>query len=392
MKNILWLTSWYPNSTDPLNGDFIKREAEAVAVYQPLKILYVVKNHRKSPPEGNDYTDVHNLNQSLEEHILYYSSTDNDRWALSRINSLRAYLSRNLEFIKQLRRNNDLPDLVHVQVALKAGLIALYLKWRYRIPYILTEHWSGYYPVSRDSLYKKSYPTRFVTRLIIKNAARFLPVSEDLGKEISKHWTPVSFQKIPNVVNTDLFYPSDNAPSTIFRFIHVSSLQYPKNPEGIISAFVELLKQNIQAELVLVGPLNPSLIEFIKASGLREGQLHCTGEIGYGQVAVELRKSSSLVMYSSYENMPCAILEALCSGLPVIATKVGGIPEIVREENGILINAGNEIELRDAMKEMILSYKKYDRGNISFEARNQFSYEVIGKKIVDIYHSFPENK
>ena len=210
MKNILWLTSWYPNSTDPFNGDFIKREAEAVAIYQPLKILYVVKNHRKTLHEGNDYPDVHNLSQNLDEHILYYSSAGDDRSVSARFNSLRTYFSRNLEFIKHLRRKGELPDLIHVQVALKAGLIALYLKWKYRIPYILTEHWSGYYPVSADSLYKKSYLTRFATRLIIKNAVRFLPVSENLGKEIYNHWSPVSFQKIPNVVNTDLFYPSEN--------------------------------------------------------------------------------------------------------------------------------------------------------------------------------------
>ena len=392
MRNILWLTSWYPNSTDPFNGDFIKREAEAVSVYQPLKILYVVKNHRKSLLTGDDYSDVHNLYQNLEEHILYYSTTGNDQSVLSRFKSLKAYFNRNLEFIKQLRKNDDLPDLVHVQVALKAGLIALYLKWRHRIPYILTEHWSGYYPVSRDSLYKKSYLTRFVTRLIIKNAARFLPVSEDLGKEISRNWIPVSFLKIPNVVNTDLFYPSENAQSTIFRFIHISSLQYPKNPEGIIKSFIELLKQNIPATLELVGPVNPSLFEFIKASGLRPDQLHCTGEIPYDQVAVELRKSSSLIMFSFYENMPCAILEALCSGLPVIATKVGGIPEIINKENGILINVGKETELLVAMKEMIRNYNSYDRRQISHAAIQQFSYEVIGKKIVEIYHSVPENK
>ena len=214
---------------------------------------------------------------------------------------------------------------------MKAGLIALYLKWKYRIPYVLTEHWSGYYPKSKDSLFKKSIVTRFVTRLILKNAARFLPVSEDLGKEISKHWSHVSFQKIPNVVNTGLFYPAENAPTIIFRFIHISSLQYPKNPEGIIKAFIELLKQDIPAELVFVGPLNPSLKEFIKESGLRPDKIHFTGEIPYEQVAVELRKSSSLIMFSFYENMPCAILEALCSGLPVIATRVGGIPEIIQE-------------------------------------------------------------
>ncbi|HET6999876.1 MAG TPA: glycosyltransferase [Puia sp.] len=392
MKKILWLTSWYPNSTDPFHGDFIKREAEAVATRQPLKILYVVKNQRKFPSEENNYSDVHNLSQNLEEHILYYSSTGDDRSILARFRSLRTYLRRNLDFIKQLRRNGELPDLIHVQVAMKAGLIALYMKWRYGIPYVLTEHWSGYYPISVDSLYKKSFLTRLTTRLIIKNAARLLPVSENLGKEISMHWSPVSFQKIPNVVNTDLFYPADNAPPAIFRFIHISSLQYPKNPEGIIQAFIELLKQNIRVELELVGPLNRSLTELIRTSGLGPDRLICTGEIQYGQVAAELRKSSALVMFSFYENMPCAILEALCSGIPVIATRVGGIPEIIGMENGILINAGNETELRDAMKEMIDHYNKYDRRQISREAMGQFSYEVIGKTIVDIYDSVLNNK
>jgi len=280
-----------------------------------------------------------------------------------------------------------MPDLIHVQVAMKAGLIALYLKWKYRIPYVLTEHWSGYYPFSADSLYKKSYLTRFATQLIIKNAARFLPVSEHLGKEIATHWTHVPFRRIPNVVNTGLFYPAENTPSGVFRFVHVSSLKYPKNPEGILRAFIALQKQGIQAELVLVGPLNPSLNEFIKTSGLRPDQLHCTREVSYEQVAIELRNSSSLVMFSFYENMPCAILEALCSGLPVIATRVGGIPEIIRKENGILVDPGDETALCDAMKEIILSYDRYDRQKISRDATGQFSYEVIGKSIVEVYDS-----
>jgi glycosyltransferase involved in cell wall biosynthesis len=387
MSNILWLPSWYPNETDPFSGDFIQREAEAVSIYQPLRVLFVVKTLRRPDSLENSFSDVCNRKHNLEENILYYSASDSETSMLTRFNSLKSYIRRHLKYIKELRKKDDLPDLVHVQVALKAGLIALYLKWKYRIPYVLTEHWSGYYPISRDSLYKKSYLTRFVTRLIIKNATRFLPVSEDLGNEISKHWSHVSFQKIPNVVNTDLFYPSNSPKSGVFRFIHISSLKYPKNPEGIIRAFTELLKQDISAELELVGPLCPSINDFIKSIGLNPDQLICTNEISYDQVAVELRKSSALVMFSFYENMPCAILEALCSGLPVIATKVGGIPEIIRNENGILIGAGKENELLEAMKAMIRNYHTYDRMQISHEASEQFSYKVIGKKIVDIYSS-----
>ena len=54
--------------------------------------------------------------------------------------------------------------------------------------------------------------------------------------------------------------------------------------------------------------------------------------------------------------------------------------------------SGNENELLDAMKEMIGNYNNYDRGQIRHEATKQFSYEVIGKKIVDVYRSVLENK
>ena len=161
------------------------------------------------------------------------------------------------------------------------------------------------------------------------------------------------FQKIPNVVNTDLFYPSENAPSPNFPVHSYFLFAISKKSGGNYRAFIKLLSRVYRLNLVLVGPLNPSIQEMIKAMRIRPDQLHCTGEIPYDQVAVELRKSSSLVMFSFYENMPCVILEALCSGLPVIATRVGGIPEIIGKENGILINVGKETELLDAMKEMI---------------------------------------
>ena len=392
MKNILWLTSWYPNVTDPSNGDFIQRQAEAVSDFQSMKIVYVGKYLSRTAPIKIDPVVTQKGNKRLEEYILYYPSRVNGNSLLSRFLSFKAYFKRHFEFLSHLRKENELPDIVHVQVAMKAGLIALYLKWRYKIPFVLTEHWSGYYAESRDSLFKKSYLTRYFTRLIINNASRFLPVSEALGNQIAQHWIPVSFLKIPNVVNTKFFFPSEINPPTIFRFIHISSLNYPKNPEGIIRAFIKLLEQGIIAELVLVGPGNPVLNEFIRSSGLTTRQLLCTGEISYERVGIELRKSSSLVMFSFYENMPCVILEALCSGIPVIATRVGGIPEVINANNGILIKTGNESELLEAMKKMIQNHSGYDREKISRQSKEQFSYQVVGQKIIDIYNSLPESK
>jgi glycosyltransferase involved in cell wall biosynthesis len=389
MKRILWLASWYPNEAEPFSGDFIKRHAEAVSIFQPLKVIYVGKLSPKSVTQKTEIKNIENKAGSLKEYLLYYPSSGNKNGILSRSGSLLSYFKIHLAFIKQLRKSNELPDLVHVHVAMKAGLIALYLKWKYKIPYMITEHWTGYYPQARDSLFKKSFLTRYLTRQILKNAVRFLPVSEELGNQISRHLIQIPFQKIPNVVNTGLFFPAETKPGNKFRFIHISSLIEQKNPEGILRSFMELLKQGFDAELFMVGPFSTMLAETIPVK-FRD-YIQFTGEISYDRVAAELRKSSALVMFSFYENMPCVILEALCTGIPVISTRVGGIPEVIHPDNGILIESGKEIQLFEAMKEMIKNYDFYENKIISRQASEAFSYETIGKEISDVYDSVLKN-
>ncbi len=391
MKKVLWLASWYPNESDPFSGDFIKRQAEAVSIYQPLNVLWAGKYAPSHFSEKTEHLIRESGETKLREYIMYYPGSGKGSSIFSKIQSLFRYFKKNKEIIQHLHKKNELPEIVHVQVAMKAGLIALYLKWKYKIPYVLTEHWSGYYAIARDSLFKKSFLTRFLTRMIIKRADILLPVSDNLGRQINKFWVKVPYQKIPNVVNTALFYPADKKTSNRFRFIHISSLLYPKNPEGIIRAFIHMLYLRFDVELVLVGPLNPSVNKLLTDEVMSTERIRTTGEISYEQVGTELRNADALVMFSFYENMPCVILEALCTGVPVIATDVGGIREVINPENGILVEPGKEVLLFEAMKEMIANYDSYERDDNSRYAIEQFSYQSIGKKILQVYDDILKN-
>jgi glycosyltransferase involved in cell wall biosynthesis len=385
MRKVLWLASWYPNAMEPFSGDFVRRQAEAVSIFQPVTVLFVGKYSQDSKNGEKKIRGGMEVSGSLDEYISYYQTKGINNLLFPGLQSGYAYFKKQIEFIRQLRLKNQLPDLVHVQVAMKAGLLAVYLKWKYKIPFVLTEHWTGYFAGTKDGLNRKSLLMRFLTKLVIKNAERLLPVSDSLGCQIRDNWAAVPFQKISNVVNTKFFYPSKTEPEGEFIFIHISTLLYPKNPEGIIHSFNKLLSEGIQASLVLVGPLNPQLQRLVNEPGLFPEKIICTGEIPYEQVAVELRKSSALVMFSDYENMPCVVIEALCTGLPVIASRVGGLPEVVGESNGILVEAGNENELLDAMKKMIAQYHLYKKDIISQQATAQFSYEKIGRQIIQVY-------
>ena len=100
-----------------------------------------------------------------------------------------------------------------------------------------------------------------------------------------------------------------------------------------------------------------------------------------------MQEANALLMFSRFENSPCSIIEALCCGLPVIATRVGGIPELINETNGMLVESLDNKGLIAAMGEMITNYTVYNRKKIAEDAAARFSYPVIGKKLDEVYAS-----
>ena len=79
------------------------------------------------------------------------------------------------------------------------------------------------------------------------------------------------------------------------------------------------------------------------------------------------------------------ILEALCCGLPVISSRVGGIDEVIDASNGILVESENTGQLADAMQQVMDNTHNYDRRQISRAAMEKFSYETVGRQIADQY-------
>jgi glycosyltransferase involved in cell wall biosynthesis len=193
---------------------------------------------------------------------------------------------------------------------------------------------------------------------------------------------------IPNVTDTTLFYYKNEKYSK-FTFIHVSNMVAVKNAKGILDAFAELNGQyHGEIQLIMVGNRDDSYLKYAEELGLLNTAVFFRGEILYREVAEEMRRSHCFILNSNMENSPCVIGEALCCGLPVIATRVGGIPELLNDLNSRLVLPNNEDQLLLAMKEIVQAYQRFDQKQISEEASAKFGYSTIAGMFDLLYRKF----
>ncbi len=382
MIKALWLTSWYPNRLDAMNGDFIQRHARATAIFCKVDVIHL---EAAEPNQLKQTTELSaSLQGNLSETIVLYKHSTLPLF--SKLFSFLRYYTIFKKQVKQYIAANGKPDIVHVHVPMKAGIIALWLKRRYDIAFVVTEHWAIYNSLAADAYPKRNFIFKFFTQKILKDATAFLPVSKNLGQAVQQMVSAVSYRVIPNVADTLYFnHETTLKPVNIFRFIHVSTLKYQKNPEGILRVFAKFCSRFPYGQLLMVGGNNDELIRYAQGLGIPAENIAFCGLLQYKEVAAELKHSHALLMFSRFENSPCVIVEALCCGLPVISTNVGGIAEMVDDKNGLLVNNEDEEALYNAMLEMYKGYKNFNCREIALRAQNTYSYPIIGEKIAGIY-------
>ena len=377
---ILWLPSWYPTEITPSNGDFIQRHAAATSLFRKIIILFVQKDERLE--YGNTRLEVKEEG-NLITMIGYYGAGGNSG-IIDKFRSFRQYRKLQKKMFAGILGKYGKPLLVHVHIAMNAGLLALYLKRKYQIPFLLTENWTGYYEQAVPNIHQENWILNQFRKQIFKETEMFLPVTNNLAETVNSNFQNVKFEVVPNVVDTSLFfYTPVEVP--VFRFIHASYLNYQKNPEGMIEAAIALKQQGYSFELHLIGNMDESLMNNCDEAGILDKEVFFFEAVSYDQVAERMQQASAFLLFSRFENLPCVILEALCCGLPVISSNVGGIAEVINESNGILLESEDVSALTAAMKNMMDTYSEYKREKISENASKLFSYRKVGSMYNAVY-------
>jgi len=242
---------------------------------------------------------------------------------------------------------------VHAHFATHPALAALVVHRLTGIPFSFTAHGSDLHVDQR----------MLDTKL---DAAAFAVTVSEFNKGVmvraSGEWASAKIRVIPCGVDPEYFRPADDPlPGGPFRFVCVASFEEVKGHRFLVDACRVLRDRGLEFDLDLVGegPRRPSIERQVDESGLR-GHVHFLGGQPRPEIARLLRNAHAAVLASHptrdgrREGIPVALMEAMATGLPVVATAISGIPELVRsDETGLLVPSGDPLALADALDRLV---------------------------------------
>ena len=388
----LFITPWYPTKYDAMSGLFVFRHAEAVLSQDiDVHVLYICYH-----PDVKKHYVEHIHSHGVKQTFFYYPDKKNSITEIKHLFKAWRYW----------HSHYGLPDIIHLNVLTKQIILPLYIKKRYNIPFVLTEHWTGYLP-ENGAFYRNKL--KEFHKKAITEASMVMPVSDLLAdamkNALSNNLRDITV--IPNVVN-DLFYSlSKNEYSKTthpknkekFVFLHVSCFNNEaKNTVGIVEATEQLLaiRDDFKVKMVGTGPDFELTKAAANIKGLtNRGIIEFTGELLTEQVAIEMTEADAFILFSNYETAAVVLQEASVMELPIISTAVGIAPMILhpitKTENdikissqGILVPQKDTNTLCYAMNYMIDHINNFSTRDNS-NTKNEYTYESIGEKISAVY-------
>ncbi len=302
-----------------------------------------------------------------------------------------AYL-RMYRLLKQIK-----PAIVHTRnlAAIEYQLPAWLAGVKHRVH---GEHgWDVFDPDGNNRKYQQL--RRFLSPLIDK----FIPLSQHLEDYLRKKVgiNPDKIVRICNGVDTKKFYPVSQKTSLPgcdlpfnSEFIYIGSvgrMHGVKDQLTLVRAFIRLLekqpelKANVRLIIIGDGPLRQQAIHLLESKGVAElawlpGQRNDIADI--------MRRLDIFVLPSKAEGISNTILEAMATGLPVVATRVGGNPELIDDgETGRLVEKENNGDMAEALLDYVGNPEKRQRhgANGLEKVRRQYALEVMVNHYLAVY-------
>jgi glycosyltransferase involved in cell wall biosynthesis len=384
MKKILWLPAWYPNDIEKYAGDFIQRHAKAVALFNAVQVIHVLRDK-----EGVITKNIKEFNcktGNLNEQIIYYHTPVIAISLLDKLISHRRYQAIYRKAVKNYIQNEGIPSCAHVHVIGKNGMVAWWMKKKYRVLIVVTEHWTGYLAEASPNFSNLHWLFKNSWHRLMKESKGLNVVSSYLGAAITRIQKDMPITVIPNVVDDSVFFPVKEKKQPV-HFIHISTLGYQKNAEAILQAFAIVKKSNSGFQLSIFGPDKMELRKLCFALDL-QNHVSFYDEVPQLQLAAYMQQSHALILYSRYETFGCVLIEANACGVPVIVSDIPVFHEIVEEGvNGFFVPGENPEALAQKIIWFMQEYKNEFAEKIAAVAKEKYNYRRVGKLFDDFYRT-----
>ena len=289
-----------------------------------------------------------------------------------------SYLIAALPLIRQLMRTHTY-DAIHVFFSLPTGALLPVLDLR-GTPVVVSLRGSdvpGYDPHNRP-LQLAHFLLTPLTRWIWRKADRVVAVCESLGRLALETCPDLRYNVVPNGVDLSLFHPrtEPRLPGPI-RCLAVARLIERKGLGDLIRAMALLERGRFQLEIVGGGSDETVLRDLAAGLGLAN-EVRFVGPLPRSEVARRYRAADLFTLPSSAEAFGNVFAEALASGLPIVGSSIGGIPDLVEHgTNGLLVQAGNIEALAGAIRYLAddpeLRHEMAQRNRAKAEAHLEWS-------------------
>ena len=262
-----------------------------------------------------------------------------------------------LSFMHSATRRLEIqrPDLILAHFTIPGGEVARIWARRFGVPYAVVMHGSDV-PGGENARFRALYPiVKPWVRRVWRGAAAVLAVSESLRVLALRTWPGGHIDIVPNGVDVDLFHPAtlpDRPEQNNIVIVTVARLVEIKGIHYLIDALA-LMPDNVRSRIRLrlfgTGSQEGRLRHQAQAAGV-EAQVEFGGLAPYSQIPDILRSADVFALPSLQEGLPLSLLEAMATGLPVVTTPVGGIPDVIRDGvNGLMVPCRSAVALRDAL-------------------------------------------
>lgn len=315
-------------------------------------------------------------------------------------------LSRNMlasQFIIQTRKALKAlrPDVLHVQYMAPGALPIIAA----RLAGIKTVFATVHQPFTKDHGMK----AKMLLRLSALLSTHFVAVSlaaekswfgsaavldkskpETLARKHFTIYNCIDTQKILRIIRTNdpvSMRRQNGIPVEAFLFGSVARLRHEKGIDLLIGALGKLVKTWPNVYLLLVGDGPDREVLEQQAHMLKlDGRVIFVGAKSFEGAMPYMQLMDVVVVPSRFEGFGLTAAEALACGKPVIASRTGGLPEVVQEgASGLLFDAGSETSLALKMEEVLQDRAKFERQSLTEYANDNFSTEIFGNQIGLLY-------